>query len=68
MTDAEIDAFLTRYAATLTDFNSQAAASLWATPGTISTIGSQAFLGDRDAMAQGLERSYPCIGSSAGPP
>jgi hypothetical protein len=34
-TDAEIDDYLARYAATLTAFDSKAAADLWATPGMI---------------------------------
>lgn len=57
--DAEVDAFLSRYAATLTDFDSQAAASLWSTPGMILDDRFTGVLDDRDAMARGLERSYP---------
>jgi hypothetical protein len=35
----EIDAFLGRYAATLTGFNAKGAADLWAMPGTRVRVG-----------------------------
>jgi hypothetical protein len=57
--DAEIEEFLTRYAAALTGFDSRATASLWSTPGMIIDDRSAGVLEDRDAMAEGLERSYP---------
>lgn len=57
--DAEIDDYLTRYAATLTVYDSKAAASLWATPGMVLDDRLAGILEDRDAMAQALERSYP---------
>lgn len=58
-TDREIDDYLARYAATLTAFDSEAAADLWATPGMILDNRSAGVLEDRETMAQGLERSYP---------
>jgi hypothetical protein len=57
--DAEIDDYLARYAAALTDFDSRAGASLWATPGMILDDRFAGVLDDRDAMAQALEQSYP---------
>lgn len=57
--DAEVDGFLGRYAATLTDFDSQAAASLWSTPGMILDDRFAGVLEDRDAIIRGLDRSYP---------
>ncbi|HQR27975.1 MAG TPA: hypothetical protein PLP61_13125 [Nocardioides sp.] len=56
---AEIDDYLARYATTLTGFDSRAAAGLWATPGMILDDRFAGVLEDRDAMARGLERSYP---------
>lgn len=57
--DAEIDDYLTRYAASLTSFDSRAAADLWATPGMIIDDRFAGVLEDRDALARGLELSYP---------
>ncbi len=58
-TAQEIDDYLTRYAATLTAFDSRAAAGLWATPGMIVDDTFAGVLDDRESMAQGLEQSYP---------
>ncbi|MBA8824126.1 hypothetical protein FHX42_001455 [Saccharopolyspora lacisalsi] len=59
MNNSEIDDYLTRYAATLTTFDSKAAADLWATPGMIIDARFAGVLNDRESMAQGLEQSYP---------
>lgn len=59
MNNTEIDDYLTRYAATLTTFDSKAAADLWATPGMIIDDRFAGVLNDRESMAQGLEKSYP---------
>lgn len=56
---AEVDDYLTCYAATLADHDSKAAANLWATPEMILDDRFADILEDRDAMAQALERSYP---------
>ncbi|MEU4363502.1 hypothetical protein [Promicromonospora sp. NPDC023987] len=58
-TDPEIDYYLTRYAATLTAFDSKAAADLWTTPGMILDDRFAGVVEDRATMAQGLEQSYP---------
>ena len=58
-TDTEIEDYLTRYAATLTAFDSKAAADLWATPGMILDDRFAGVLDGRETMAQGLEQSYP---------
>ncbi|WP_152360825.1 hypothetical protein [Microlunatus speluncae] len=57
--DPEIEAYLTAYAATLSAFDSEAAAGLWATPGMIIDDRFHGVLEDRESMAQGLEQSYP---------
>lgn len=59
MNSSEIDDYLTRYADTLTAFDSTAAASLWAMPGMIIDDRFAGVLGDRESMAQSLEQSYP---------
>lgn len=59
MNNSEIDEYLTRYAATLTAFDSKAAAELWATPAMIIDDRFAGVLDDRESMAQGLEQSYP---------
>ncbi|TDC51005.1 hypothetical protein E1281_21235 [Actinomadura sp. KC345] len=59
MNNSEIDDYLTRYAATLTTFDSKAAADLWATPGMIIDDRFAGVVNDRESMAQGLEQSYP---------
>lgn len=58
-TDPEIDDYLTRYAGTLAAFDAHGAAALWGTPGMILDDRFAGVLDDRDAMAQGLEQSYP---------
>jgi hypothetical protein len=58
-TDHEIDDYLARYADTLTAFDAQGAAKLWATPGMIIDDRFAGVLNDRETMAQGLEQSYP---------
>ncbi len=58
--EAELDDYLTRYADTLTSYDSQAAASLWGSPGMILNDQQGAgVLESREAMASGLEQSYP---------
>lgn len=56
---SEIDDYLTRYAGTLTAFDSTAAADLWAMPGMIIDDRFSGVIGDRESMAQRLEQSYP---------
>ncbi|MEV8318472.1 hypothetical protein AB0Q95_30375 [Streptomyces sp. NPDC059900] len=57
---AELDAYLTRYANTLSSYDSQAAADLWGSPGMILNDQQGAgVLESREAMASGLEQSYP---------
>lgn len=58
-TNPEINDYLTRYAASLTAFDSKAAAELWGTPGMIIDNNFTGVLEEREAMAQGLEQSYP---------
>lgn len=55
----QIDDYLTRYAATLTDLDAEAAADLWTTPGLIADDRFSGVLESRDAMVQGLKQSYP---------
>jgi hypothetical protein len=57
--DTEINDYLTRYAATLTAYDAQAAADLWSTPGMIVDDRFGGVLESREAMVQGLEQSYP---------
>ena len=57
--DAEIDAYLERYAATLTAFDAEGASALWATPGMIIDKTFAGVLEDRETMAHGLQQSYP---------
>ncbi|MFC7344854.1 hypothetical protein [Saccharopolyspora griseoalba] len=59
MSHSEIDDYLARYAETLTTFDSEAAAALWATPGMIIDDRFAGVLDDRESMARGLEQSYP---------
>ncbi|CAM5571008.1 hypothetical protein [Streptomyces avidinii] len=57
---AEIDDYLDRYAGTLTSYDAQAAAALWGSPGMILNDEQGAgVLESREAMARGLEQSYP---------
>ncbi|MFJ9686054.1 hypothetical protein ACIRRX_10245 [Streptomyces bacillaris] len=58
--EAELDDYLTRYAGTLTSYDAQAAADLWGSPGMILNDQQGAgVLESREAMASGLEQSYP---------
>lgn len=57
--DTEISDYLTRYAASLTNYDAQTAAALWATPGMIVDDQFAGVLESREAMVQGLEQSYP---------
>lgn len=57
--DVELDDYLTRYAATLTDFDADAAAALWGTPGLIIDDRFAGMLDSREKMAEGLTQSYP---------
>lgn len=56
---ASIDEYLARYAASLTTFDAEAAADLWAWPGMILDDRSAGVLESRDAMIRGLEQAYP---------
>lgn len=53
-----IDDYLTRYAASLTGFDAQASADLWATPGMIVDDRFSGLLDSREAMVEGLEQSF----------
>ncbi|MET8211946.1 hypothetical protein ABZT51_39260 [Streptomyces sp. NPDC005373] len=58
--EADIDDYLARYAGTLTSYDAQAAADLWGSPGMILNDQQGAgVLESREAMASGLEQSYP---------
>ncbi|MET7665836.1 hypothetical protein ABZS99_45115 [Streptomyces sp. NPDC005463] len=58
--EVELDDYLARYAGTLTSYDSQAAAGLWGSPGMILNDQQGAgVLESREAMASGLEQSYP---------
>jgi hypothetical protein len=57
--DVLIEDYLTRYAASLTDFDAKTAADLWATPGVIVDDRFSGVLDSREAMVKGLEQSYP---------
>jgi hypothetical protein len=61
MTDLEkeLDDYLTRYAATLTNFDAEAAAALWGTPGMILDDHAAGALDSREKMAEGLTHTYP---------
>ncbi|WP_220086024.1 hypothetical protein, partial [Burkholderia multivorans] len=54
-----ITAYLDRYARSLSDFDAEAAAGLWSIPGMIVDETFAGVLDSREAMAQGLEQSYP---------
>ncbi|MGX9296530.1 nuclear transport factor 2 family protein [Tsukamurella paurometabola] len=59
MDHAEIEDYLSRYAATLSRFDAEGGAALWAEPGMIVDDRFSGVLEDRASMARGLERSYP---------
>ena len=54
-----IDGYLGRYAASLSDFDAEAAATLWSTPGMIADDRVSGVLDTRDEMIAGLKQSYP---------
>lgn len=54
-----ITRFLDRYASTLTDLDAEAAADLWSVPGLIADDRSSGVIESREAMVDGLRRSYP---------
>jgi hypothetical protein len=57
--DDLIDDYLTRYASALSRFDAKESADLWAMPGTIVDDRFSGVVDSREAMAQGLEQSYP---------
>ena len=57
--DTQIADYLDRYAETLTNFDAAGAAELWAMPGVIVDDNFSGVIESRDAMAAGLEQSYP---------
>lgn len=54
-----VDQYLTRYAASLTEFDAEAAVSLWSTPGMIADDRVSGVLDTREEMVMGLKQSYP---------
>ncbi|MEU9853699.1 hypothetical protein [Streptomyces sp. NPDC047974] len=56
---AELDDFLVRYAGALASFDAEAAAALWGAPGMILDDRSVGVVETREAMVDGLKRSYP---------
>ncbi|MDF2509300.1 MAG: hypothetical protein K0Q52_3159 [Microbacterium sp.] len=54
-----IDQYLTRYAASLTEFDAESAVSLWSTPGMITDDRVSGVLESREEMVTGLKQSYP---------
>lgn len=54
-----VDEYLARYAASLTEFDAEAAADLWSAPGMIVDDHVSGVLESRDAMIAGLTQSYP---------
>lgn len=56
---ARLDEYFTRYAATLTNLDAEAAADLWSPPGMIVDDRFSGVIDSRDAMVRGLEQSYP---------
>jgi len=59
ISSAQIDDYLTRYAASLTNLDADAAAELWSTPGMIADDRFSGVLESHDAMVAGLKQSYP---------
>ncbi|MFF5503332.1 hypothetical protein [Streptomyces roseolus] len=57
--EAELDDFLVRYAAALTSFDAEAAATLWGSPGMLLDDHAVGVLDTQEAMVAGLEQSYP---------
>jgi hypothetical protein len=56
---SQITDYLDRYAATLTEFDAEAAAELWSTPGMIADDRFSGVLESRELMIAGLKQSYP---------
>lgn len=59
ISEADVNAYLTRYAAALSNFDAAAGAALWSTPGMIADDTYSGVLTEHDDMRQGLEQSYP---------
>lgn len=59
ISSSQVDDYLTRYAATLTELDAEAGAALWSTPGMIVDDRVSAVLETREAMAEGVKQSYP---------
>lgn len=57
--DTQIADYLNRYAETLTNFDATGASALWAMPGVIVDDNFSGVVESREAMAAGLEQSYP---------
>ena len=55
----EITAYLDEYARSLSEFDAEAASRLWSMPGMIVDDAFSGVLESREAMAAGLEQSYP---------
>lgn len=56
---SQITDYLDRYAATLTEFDAEEAARLWAVPGMLVNDSFSGVLVSRDEMIAGLTQSYP---------
>ncbi len=54
-----IEQYLARYAASLTEFDAEAAVELWSTPGMIADDRVSGVLDTREEMVAGLKQSYP---------
>lgn len=54
-----IEQYLARYAASLTEFDAEAAFELWSTPGMIADDRVSGVLDTREEMVAGLKQSYP---------
>lgn len=54
-----VDEYLGRYAASLSDFDAEAAVELWSTPGMIADDRVSGVLDTREEMVMGLKQSYP---------
>lgn len=54
-----IEQYLARYAASLTEFDAEAAVELWSTPGMIADDRVSGVLDTREEMITGLKQSYP---------
>ena len=59
LSQQQIEQFLTRYAASLTALDADAAAHLWSMPAVIVDDRFSGVIETREAMAAGLKRSYP---------